>query len=157
MERVESKVEILTVSLSDMVVSKFKKNLYDKVTVAGMKEGLSYRIKSIKGEFPFSSSDAAAPRVGEIIQLKHDFKTKTSCSFGWDRLKLFIGRERIEANGDINFYNFNEYYSTIDALEYALGFLELELATDLARQWIEDAKEEYEAKVARLREDYGIE
>jgi hypothetical protein len=136
--------------------SKFKKHLHDKILVAGMKEGLAYRITAVKGDFPLKGIKSP-PTVGEIIYLKHDYKPDEPCSFGWDRLSLYIGRYKQLPGGGISFNNFVEYYSDLQELEQALSRLELELAVDLAIEWIEKERLSCETNIARLKREYGIE
>lgn len=131
--------------------SKFKTNLKKPLDLYGMKEYLVYRILDVNMDT--FKDDKEPPQVGELIHLEHVYKPTDIYGYsGWDRLELFIGRNT--PNGGI--HNWVRYYESVEDLETVLKGLKLELASDLAIQWIADLKLKTKLRIKELKKDYNI-
>ena len=94
-----------------------KTKLKDLLLVNGLLEDVSYIIKSIKT--PEEGDDA--PKVGESICIRYNFKPYEPGSFGYEHLSLFIGRSHKTGR------NYVRYFESIDDLKVAISNYVLEV------------------------------
>lgn len=118
-----------------------------RLTVAGMIEGVNYKITEINNpEFVSLEHDSNPAQVGESMCIGYDFKASKGCYRGWEKLMLYVWRTQKGGS------NIVRYFANIAELEAALVGVKFELDLDFARRELKKHKD----KIAKLEADYGI-
>ena len=119
----------------------------ERLTIAGMIEGVNYKITEINNpEFVSLEHDSNPAQVGESMCIGYDFKATKNCMRGWEKLMLYVWRTQ---KGGANIVR---YFANIAELEAALVGIKFELDLDFARRELKKHRD----KIAKLEADYGI-
>jgi len=136
---------------SDSTVSTLKKSKYEKLEIAGMKEGIHYIFNGYKNNELKKWTENDVFKKGDKITLEHYFKPYDSYGFAFEDLNIIAGRSYIK-NGKTSINNLVLYFDGIESAKTFIEGIDFEIDKMFALNKIRDMNIE----IAELKKQYNI-